>query len=451
MQKSMNQYLTACESQTNPNSISWVCTKAILFLFPILPQYIYIVPGLNLVNGAAILLSIIALMDMKSIKWRLTPYAVPFIIYELYYVFSLISEGGLTQSFAHAICYIFIPMFVAGTVCTRDRFIQAIDTLILAGAFLGILGIFEAFTGINIFQMASNAPDVYFSQDVRYGLLRVLTTFSQPISYGLFQVFICALCIYRLNISVNNRDNKFLHIAYLLSVINVVLSVSRIPIIACVIIHIILLYKKSNIGFINYLVYIEIIICILALFALLSNINVPFISDLVYAFGSITGEAAESSSAIGLGDRLDLWDWVFSSMGKSWVFGRGILTEFSYTVYEWQIKTSIENQYLSVLFHIGLVGLGILIISYCCILYSSARRSRLNGNIIGEKRFPFNYLVLIVLAVYYICQFGVQETDMARIYVLLIALSISYNRLFFNENQSLLEPGILHQRGVNNE
>lgn len=430
MQKSVNQYFTAYGLQTKRNSISWVCVKAILFLFPTLPQYIYITSGVNLVNGAVIILSIIALIDIRSIKWYLTSYAIPFIVYEIYYVFTLISEDGLTQSLAHLICYIFIPMFVAGTICTRDRFTQAIDTLILAGAFLGIFGICEEITGINIFQMASNTPDVSFSQDIRYGLLRVLTTFSQPISYGLFQVFICALCIYRLNLSTNTRGNMFLYIAYFLSVINVVLSVSRIPIIACVIIHIILLYKKLKIRLIDYLIYIGIFICLLAPFALLSNTSVLFISDLVHAFGSLTSEGAESSSALGLGDRSDLWNWVFSSMGESWVFGKGILTDFSYTVNEWQIKTSIENQYLSVLFHTGLIGLGILIISYCCILYSSIRGLRLNGNIIGEKQFTFNFLILIVFAVYYICEFGVQETDISRIYVLLIALSISYNRLY---------------------
>ena len=43
--------------------------------------------------------------------------------------------------------------------------------------------------------------------------------------------------------------------------------------------------------------------------------------------------------------RFVLWQWVALSVGNKWLLGKGVSTEFAYKVYEWQTKTSIENQY----------------------------------------------------------------------------------------------------------
>ena len=99
-------------------------------------------------------------------------------------------------------------------------------------------------------------------------------TFGQPISYGLYHVFIIALIIYRLkNYTQYSQKHTFLKVAYLLSVINILLTVSRIPIIACILLHILLLYKKSKKEFINYAVAISILLLVLIIF----NDTVAFI------------------------------------------------------------------------------------------------------------------------------------------------------------------------------
>lgn len=109
------------------------------------------------------------------------------------------------------------------------------------------MGIVESVTKINLFQLFSNANGLTFFHEVRYGFLRIMGTFGQPISYGLYQVFIISLIIYRLkNYTQYSQKHTFLKVAYLLSIINILLTVSRIPIIACILLHILLLYKKSK-------------------------------------------------------------------------------------------------------------------------------------------------------------------------------------------------------------
>lgn len=63
---------------------------------------------------------------------------------------------------------------------------------------MSLLGIVESITKINLFQLFSNANGLTFFHEVRYGFLRIMGTFGQPISYGLYQVFIIALIIYRM-------------------------------------------------------------------------------------------------------------------------------------------------------------------------------------------------------------------------------------------------------------
>ena len=46
-----------------------------------------------------------------------------------------------------------------------------------------------------------------------------------------------------------------------------------------------------------------------------------------------------------------------------------------------------------------------------------------------KEGLSFNYTVFILMAVYYIVELGVQETDLTRMYSIMIALLIAYNRV----------------------
>lgn len=159
------------------------------------------------------------------------------------------------------------------------------------------------------------------------------------------------------------------------------------------------------------------------------GLKIPFVDDLVQTISQIfSGNTESTSKTIGVGNRFDLWYWVYLSMGNHWIWGNGMTAKFAYEVYTWQTKTSIENQYLFVLWHNGIVGLVMLILSYISTLIFTWKRRKQYINQ-GNEKISFNVVMFVIMIVYYIAELGVQETDMTRMYSVFIALIIAYNRI----------------------
>ena len=405
------------------NQIGWIAICGTFLLYPILPQYIYIFKGLNIVNFCGALTIIGVIIGGVIYKCKIPYLIFPYILYATYYSISYCAEGAWLSALSLAMMMVVIPLLSVGFVNTNRRFETAINLLIDGGFILSLLGIVESITKINLFQLFSNAHGLTFFHEVRYGFLRIMGTFGQPISYGLYHVFIIALIIYRLkNYTQYSQKHTFLKVAYLLSVINILLTVSRIPIIACILLHILLLYKKSKKEFINYAVAISILLLLLIIFNDTVGMKIPLISDLLSSIGTVTFDNEINSG--GVGDRFVLWQWVALSVGNKWLLGKGVSTEFAYKVYEWQTKTSIENQYLNVFFHTGVVGVVLLLFSYVAVLvYAKRKNSSCSGSC------SFNTIFFSMMLIYFVCELGVQETDLARMYCIWISLLISYNRI----------------------
>ena len=159
------------------------------------------------------------------------------------------------------------------------------------------------------------------------------------------------------------------------------------------------------------------------------GLKIPLIDDLFQTITQIfSGNTESTSKTVGVGNRFDLWSWVYLSMGNHWTWGNGMTAKFAYEVYTWQTKTSIENQYLFVLWHNGIVGLVMLILSYVSTLIFTWKRRKKNIDKRNEK-ISFNTVMFVTMLVYYIVEFGVQETDITRMYAVSIALIIAYNRI----------------------
>lgn len=412
------------------NIMGWIGVTILLFIYPILPQYIYLTNSLNVVNFIGALSVVLILLGGKIYIWHLSGLMIPYFIYAGICAIRYLLEVGIPQMGTYVITCILVPFFIVGFLNNRYRFYKSLDLLINASFLMSLLGVFEAITKVNPIQLLGNGSNVTFFHEIRYGILRIAVTFGQPIAYGLYQVFIVAIILYRLNSGkLTFGKRRFLYICYLLSILNVVLTVSRIPILACAILHMLLLYKKSKKKFVNYTLLLALIIAFIIMICDSLGVSFPFISDLINAFSSLFNSSNSNSSGPGIGDRLNLWSWVFLSMDNSWLWGKGLLTEFAYEVYEWQTKTSIENQYLNVLFHNGIIGVVTLILSYISTLIFSKIGDKKYGCALGEREISFNFVVFTVLLLYFLCELGVQETDMMRMYAVWIALLISYNRI----------------------
>lgn len=397
-----------------------------IFLFPILPQYIYIIGGINVVNMLIVVFVIIyMLMYGKVIKPELKNNIIFYWLFMIMVAIRYLADSEPLKAITYMLAFVLLPWFFISVIDSESRFIKVVDTLIAAGFFLGMLGIIEAICKTNFIQLFAGS-NVEFFYDVRYGLRRIMTTFGQPIAYGLYQVLVIALINYRMGIA---GKKKYLKACYFISVLNIFLSVSRIPILAYLVVQIILVYHKSQKKFLNYLIIGGVVILVGIILGTAFGLKIPLIDDLFQTITQIfSGNTESTSKTVGVGNRFDLWSWVYLSMGNHWTWGNGMTAKFAYEVYTWQTKTSIENQYLFVLWHNGIVGLVMLILSYVSTLIFIWKRRKKNIDKRNEK-ISFNTVMFVTMLVYYIVEFGVQETDMTRMYAVFIALIIAYNRI----------------------
>lgn len=410
--------------------IDQISFYVLLLLFPILPQYIYIVGGINLVNFLVMIYLISAIFSWKLVKigfFKCLPF---FWIYEMVITILCLIDGGVLEGIAYFLSFFVIPYLLIGYINTREKFFKAIDILILGGLLLGLFGIFEQIIKFNVFQSFANGELQFESSDMRYGLLRVMTTFGQPIAYGLYQVFISAIVYYRMNTGITKRQKRFLIAVYVISVINILFSVSRTPILAYLLIQILLIYQRSKKKFVNVLFFSATILIVGGMIGEVLGLKIPLIDDIIQTvFSLFQGVTRTSEQTVGIGDRLSLWSWVAESMSGKWIFGNGATAEFAYQVYDWQTKTSIENHYLYTLFHYGLVGFSSLILMYISVLIYTKKKNKYFSTKFDEVKLSFNKCLFIVFLLYNFVELSVQETDLSRLYVVLIALLISYNRI----------------------
>lgn len=404
----------------------------ILAMIIIAPQYIYVIGDVNIVNALAVVLLLFYMTASKI--YLVKPSALLLSVWSFYAVYCIqcLVTVSIFKFITYTILYIILPYLLYGLLNSKERFYCAIDMMIRFGTCLGIYGIFEELMGYN-FLTQFVKEDVEIFREVRYGLLRITGTFGHPIGHGLFHVFMVSLILYRMSMTGTNK--RRLKLSYVICMINVFLTVSRIPILAVVALHLLLLTRISGKKAVKYIVFglaaLAVLVCGLYAF----NIRVPLVDDLVQTvILLVNGELSSGTTVtVGVGNRFDLWGWVTSSMKDKWVTGYGLDATFAYKTSEWTTKRSIENQYLNILYYNGLVGLIPMLLSFVGVLRATRKKKT---TLAEEKELTFNSISFLLMLLYYICHFGTQESDMTRMYVIYIIFIFSYNRILgFEEKQ----------------
>lgn len=133
----------------------------------------------------------------------------------------------------------------------------------------------------------------------------------------------------------------------------------------------------------------------------------------------------------GSGDRKELLKWVWESIDNKWI-GMGGSAEFTYSLTEHsgiysyiRTKTSIENQYLNLLYHYGIIGLISMIWVYIQLFIKSVIQA-VKSPSEWEGRISFPKMLAVIFGTYYISFFGVHQIDEKRIFFCLIFLLIAY-------------------------
>ncbi|BCN32281.1 O-antigen ligase family protein [Anaeromicropila herbilytica] len=412
------------------NKINSRCKSAIFFLlmfYPILPMNYYL-SIFSFVNICSILIVTIYILGSRNSKiFPVFKYNFFFWMYLIIYAILAISTANFLKGFAWIITEIIVSIILIQLITSEKDIYRIIELIIIASIFLSLIGLIESFSHTYLIQASIFKG---WSDSLRYGILRCSGPFGHPINFGFYQAIAALLAFYRLNSKLEKKKKKWYRLAYSLAVITMFLTISRLAICFFVATQLILIILMGQRKAIKYLCIIF-LVAVGAIIAL-DTFGVEgyvFISDFFVSLGRLVGFKGQASSSgiIGFGNRFDLYEWVINDVGSNYIFGKGVGAEFAYKLTDWFTKTSIEVNYLYIYFQCGLVGLIALILSYVgSVRYFWKKRKYSLPN---ENKLTYIRVLLVILVLYYVCLFGVQETDLTRLHCELISLGIAYYRI----------------------
>lgn len=400
---------------------------AIAFLL-ILPSYLYIF-GLNITYLYPLFLLAWCIISTGRIKKiRLSRCGTPIYWTYLIYLAIMASFGkGVIYGLATGGATVGMAYLISWVVNSESKLNSFIDCILGITCACCFLGIFEAITNINPLQLLAGSEWQFFT-DYRMGIRRVAAQFGQPIIYGLFLMLVSPLAIYRISCGNNQKVIQRTKIIYLLMCINVVLTVSRAPIFVFLLLQLILWYQVNRKKFIFSCIWI---VALGGLFLQISSLLGLSIADGIDNFFSmflaIFGKSESSDVYTGVANRFEIFEWVSKTVGSDVWFGKGIDAIFRYKVHDWQIKESIENEYLNTYFHLGIVGVVFEITAFATNVIHFYRKGK-NMQLQCQK---MNFLksIAITLLCYYIVIATCGESTAITIHIFLLAIAMVYSNL----------------------
>ncbi len=354
----------------------------------------------------------------------------------------LLYHGELSRLIVFGVSTVGIGLVTLDWVNSKEKFLRCIDVLIWAFAIVGVLGVLESVTGINVFAIFNNSGIALNYNGARLGVIRIISFTGQTINYCLCCAMMATLTIYRMSTIKSLKHRRRLLLVYGLLVLNIVLTLSR-SIILCFIISQLILFARFGIRKLlrNVTVIIAITLIISSVWSLVgdesSNMIAQFIYMLLAVFDDRFAEKLASNwgaeDTSGVGDRFILYKWVWNTVKDNLVMGFGSRASFQYTyqmsdgVWIWnRVKNGIEVNYLNMLFRYGVIGL----ITECAMYLYYAVKSCLNAfkkynN--WERKINYNYAMFVILIMNFMAWFAVSQSAEEPILYFAIFLMMAYN------------------------
>lgn len=408
----------------------WMLALTMLLL---LPSYYY-VAGMNLAYLYPIILLLLYAVNkrLRLIVPRGTGNSL-FWLFLIYLTLVAFVQRGVLYGLVTGISTLGILYLVLASITSKQKLFQLLDAIIIIVFFSCVMGIFEAITSINIFQIFSNSGLSFFT-DFRMGHIRIMAQFAQPIVYGFYLLLVSPLVVYRIVTAESKAKERFVKLTYILMWINVILTASRAAIAAFLILQLVYLFKLGHSKVVFRIAGFCTIFCIVILIDGIFNLGIGNkINQFLGMFAAIIGFSS-TETYTGVGNRFEIFDWVLETVGNNLWFGNGIDDKFAYKVHEWQIKESIENEYLNTFFHYGIVGVifectaFIGNLAYCFKLQRRIRRKENVFNLINA--------IYWCLLAFYIVIFTAGQSNAITAHIYMIAIVMAYGRLY---DRGLLE------------
>lgn len=295
--------------------------------------------------------------------------------------------------------------------------------------------IIETLTGINPWTLLGVKVKTYN----RYGLYRAFGSFTTSINNGSFLMLTFPLSWYAQRYFTDKRLSK---VAIIFTWIALICTLSRGPIIGALLLNIIIVWKSGLLRFFKR----NLLKVILALLIFSALMFIPAVRSATKSFFDMFFAIFDSSvadeisgdfggNADGIGHRFMLYSWVWEDLSGNYWFGKGALTPLHHL---WMtsrgtlaIKQSIENFYLSTLYHYGITGLLALIaflIEESVSLFGKYRAERKESNLkIASDSWQFRIFVTVLC--YFGVLFTVSAVDDFKMFFILLALSDAWRSI----------------------
>jgi len=401
-------------------------TKDLIFIllvfYPILPVNKYI-GSLSLSNIDAMLIVGVYFFSNRNVvkvyRYNLLHWLY-LIVYAMYCFITTSAMTGIAWMFTT----LFVSVVIISVIRDENDIQRCINGLAIGSLLLSVIGIIETVTSTYLIQ-----EELYteWSDSLRYGLFRCAGPFGHPINFAFFQAVVALILFHQLKTKqLTRRQIRRYVLVYILAVVSMTCTVSRLPIcffFAAQSIYILQMGVKKALRYfliavlslIGFLIVAE--VCGISAFSFIFDLY----ASLLKLFG--LGSQIDYSTVKGFGNRVDLYSWVIDAVGKKWLFGKGVNATFAYQMTSWFTKTSIEVHYLYIYFKCGVTGVFFLVGGYLSTLLFLRKSKKMLCEV--DYRRSFIRILSIIFPLYYICLFGVQETDTTRIMCEIIAIGIA--------------------------
>ena len=321
----------------------------------------------------------------------------------------------------------------------HDKFDEIIEFLIKVFVVYGILGIIESFAKINIFDTLTGTQVVYeYANALRFGLARSRGAAGTSINNGMLLCLAEGIIAYQL---LRSNNKKRLHtIAYIVVFINCFLTLSRgvwLDLIISQLLIFLSLKGGKKIVLVFKITIAGVILFIVGMILFPSVVNglMDILNSMINSLiVSLSGGSASDEMG-GIGNRFELWGWVWISVRDSLIWGKGFDSTFAYLTPDGAIKQSIEVMWLYLLYRTGFVGMvGFIWLQISCMVYSSKMHFKEKTATISNRS-GFNYIFLVVSIAYYITMFSCAGSEDLIFYYFFIALLFAYNSLNTEEGK----------------
>lgn len=414
----------------------------ILGFYPVIPAYFKVL-GFSSPNLCYLLLILAAIVfKQRVLKVKLNFLNLVIAFWLLINLFLYFYHGYYFGAL-WAFLLVAAGIVVSGTVKTKDLFFKILINLCNITGVICILGLFESFTGFNIWSYLNNSGANISINPPRFGITRIVSFTYQTISYSVYLTIIACVVFYLLSCK-NNLDKKTvlrLKIDYLLIIINIVLTLSRSGILLFVFTQFLLLIKTGGKHFLKTVIRIVIVFLLFIFFVSVAFPSLyHFLQNFYYMILAVFDDRYTSliASEFGkdnlnvTGTRLIIYKWVWQKVNGKYVLGVGYNTPFSYfydagNIYHTVIeKTAIEVEYLLTFYESGFLGLIAEICVFISLLVSSVSNKFQSSSC--EGKIGFNYLFFVIVLGLVLVYFSVNQSSEQYIFYLLISMHIAYNQ-----------------------